>query len=401
MPLLALFALSSLQLDNLLNFLFSLQCTAPAFDYPFTGCDPFLRIFTANNRYYGLEIYDQRKHERKIPHFTTEEGVRTIDLRKHGILLHGTMRLELWDQDVGEDERMASLWFHTAFIQRNYLSFSKWACDHAVKDRQHKAFDEHFRLELFVHRVDGGATATAAKGPSLLGEDSAFTSKDSSATDNKSDGGEEGVGARPSEASAPETTDGDERYLLSLGSGEGHITEEDYVEWAVETAKAQGVSLSAHGEEAAGGEEDDGRAVGKQPAKETARREFLEVYRRAMDKGSGDVVASMRSIVERVRQRAAAAARLRNAIAEAGAAGVDGLPTAARVGASTGGGGLGDAHIGSYAAALAESPGGYAGDRRGWHGSGADAGTAGPATGGAAAPKTGPRSRGRVDKDGH
>ena len=73
------------------------QCTAPAFDYPFTGCDPFLRIFVANDKHYGLEVYDQRKHERKIPHFTAEEGVRVIDLRKHGILLRNSIRIELWD----------------------------------------------------------------------------------------------------------------------------------------------------------------------------------------------------------------------------------------------------------------------------------------------------------------
>jgi len=56
-----------------------------------------LRIFVANDKHYGLEVYDQRKHERKIPHFTAEEGVRVIDLRKHGILLRNSIRIELWD----------------------------------------------------------------------------------------------------------------------------------------------------------------------------------------------------------------------------------------------------------------------------------------------------------------
>jgi len=168
-----------------------------------------------------------------------------------------------------------------------------------------------------------------------------------------------------------EAIDGDERYMLSLGAEEGPLTEDEYSKWATDSAKSQGISVETNASDGSDGEA-LGASTGTPAAiskskegpsssskKDQTRREFIEAYRNAMTIGSGDVVAKMREIAERVRRKTEAANRVRDAIAFAGAAGVDGLPTAARVGANLGGGGLSDAQVGSYAAALAESPGNY------------------------------------------
>jgi len=46
------------------------------------------------------------------------------------------------------------LWFHTAFIERNFLVFDKVVVDKACKDKHCRTFDAQFKVEVYLHRVD-------------------------------------------------------------------------------------------------------------------------------------------------------------------------------------------------------------------------------------------------------
>jgi len=49
---------------------------------------------------------------------------------------------------------MFHLWFHTAFIERNFLVFDKVVVDKACKDKHCRTFDAQFKVEVYLHRVD-------------------------------------------------------------------------------------------------------------------------------------------------------------------------------------------------------------------------------------------------------
>ena len=49
---------------------------------------------------------------------------------------------------------MCHLWFHTAFIERNFLVFDKVVVDKACKDKHCRTFDAQFKVEVYLHRVD-------------------------------------------------------------------------------------------------------------------------------------------------------------------------------------------------------------------------------------------------------
>lgn len=60
-----------------------------------------------------------------------------------------------FDHDqYSKDDKMFHLWFHTAFIERNFLVFDKVVVDKACKDKHCRTFDAQFKVEVYLHRVD-------------------------------------------------------------------------------------------------------------------------------------------------------------------------------------------------------------------------------------------------------
>lgn len=48
---------------------------------------------------------------------------------------------------------MFHCWFHTGYIENNYLCFQKSVLDSACKDKKNSNFRPGFKMEIFLHEV--------------------------------------------------------------------------------------------------------------------------------------------------------------------------------------------------------------------------------------------------------
>ena len=55
---------------------------------------------------------------------------------------------------IDRESKMFTAWFHTGFIQDNYLCFEKAVLDKACKDKEH--YDSTFKVEIFLEKVKEG-----------------------------------------------------------------------------------------------------------------------------------------------------------------------------------------------------------------------------------------------------
>jgi len=99
-------------------------------------------------------IYDYRRHVKKVRHFNRSDRFVDLDCSGHNLMVMGDVKLQFYHKDRYNTEKMFQLWFHTAFIENNYLVFEKSVLDKACKDKDHKRFDNSFKLEIFLHKVD-------------------------------------------------------------------------------------------------------------------------------------------------------------------------------------------------------------------------------------------------------
>uniref|UniRef100_A0A7S1TU70 Phosphatidylinositol 3,4,5-trisphosphate 3-phosphatase and dual-specificity protein phosphatase PTEN n=1 Tax=Phaeomonas parva TaxID=124430 RepID=A0A7S1TU70_9STRA len=134
------------------------------------GCDPYVVLKTLergadgdDNAYACRErtIFNLCKAAKKagnaLQHFYPQDRLVDIDLTPYNVRVRGDTKLMFMDEDyLNKDDKMFSVWFHTAFIDRNYLVFHKDVCDKACKDKQNKHFPKGFQLQVFLHRVDDG-----------------------------------------------------------------------------------------------------------------------------------------------------------------------------------------------------------------------------------------------------
>ena len=138
--------------------------TIPNFDPAITGggCDPYVKVLTLmkKSRTNDIEwversVFNQQKKMKKIKKFYPSDGNVLLDLEEFDVLVKGDVKLIFYDRDqYGSDDKMFHLWFHTAFVEENYLMFEKVVVDKACKDKNHRTFDEGFKVEIFLHRVD-------------------------------------------------------------------------------------------------------------------------------------------------------------------------------------------------------------------------------------------------------
>lgn len=72
----------------------------------------------------------------QIKHAKLKERVVDMDISAFGLIVRNNVKIELWDEDMGaSDDAMFHVWFHTAFLDSNYLCFDRTALDKAVKVR--------------------------------------------------------------------------------------------------------------------------------------------------------------------------------------------------------------------------------------------------------------------------
>uniref|UniRef100_A0A7S2W5I8 Phosphatidylinositol-3,4,5-trisphosphate 3-phosphatase n=1 Tax=Mucochytrium quahogii TaxID=96639 RepID=A0A7S2W5I8_9STRA len=146
--------------------------TVPSFDNSLLGggCDPF---FDVTLSWFDKEasdakskrIYNYKKRVKKVRHFKKDERFVDLDCSMHNLLVTGDVKIQFFDKDrYAQSEKMFQVWFHTAFIENNYLCFEKSVIDKACKDKENKRFDANFKLEIFLHKVDQRLNASEMAG---------------------------------------------------------------------------------------------------------------------------------------------------------------------------------------------------------------------------------------------
>ena len=133
--------------------------TVPNFDGVLQGygCDPYFicSMYDMDEDDEGMlyakciSEWDYRKKVRNLKHFKKDEKFVDLDLTTLQLNVRGDVKLAFYDQDTyKKNEKMFQLWFHTGFIESNYLCFEKSVIDKACKDKEH--FESSFKLEIFL-----------------------------------------------------------------------------------------------------------------------------------------------------------------------------------------------------------------------------------------------------------
>merc|ERR1711871_734355 len=159
--------------------------TVPTFDGALVGygCDPYFLVSQQSceqgidDRCQELvcttnQIYDYREWA-QVRHFKRDERFVDLDCSKHRLFVTGDVKLEFFDRQQYTMDKMFHVWFHTGFIENNYLCFEKSVIDKACKDKEHRIFDPNFKLEIFLHRVSASEVAAATQAPAPQGMASA------------------------------------------------------------------------------------------------------------------------------------------------------------------------------------------------------------------------------------
>jgi len=95
--------------------------------------------------------------DEQIKNFKKEAFV-DLDVSTHNLRVRGNVKILFYDYDaMGRDDKMFHCWFHTGYIQNNYLCFQKSVLDSACKDKKNKHFRPGFKMEIFLHVVEGDA----------------------------------------------------------------------------------------------------------------------------------------------------------------------------------------------------------------------------------------------------
>jgi phosphatidylinositol-3,4,5-trisphosphate 3-phosphatase/dual-specificity protein phosphatase PTEN len=124
--------------------------TVPNFDVG-GGCDPYFHVKCDDRK-----VYDYRKFMKKIRHFKKDERFVDLDCSTHNLRIRGDVKMIFFDWDqYSSDDKMFHFWFNTGYIENNYLCFEKSVIDKACKDKGNRKFDSNFKVEIFLHKVEG------------------------------------------------------------------------------------------------------------------------------------------------------------------------------------------------------------------------------------------------------
>jgi len=110
------------------------------------GCVPNLVIAVENRR-----IFDFKKAiGAKLPRVSRPEPYVDFDLTPFAIKIRGNVRVQL----ESEGRRLCMVWFHTGFVDGNFLHFDKCVTDKANKDKK-GVFAPPFAVEMLVSPASG------------------------------------------------------------------------------------------------------------------------------------------------------------------------------------------------------------------------------------------------------
>lgn len=136
------------------------------------GCMPYLKIKTMTHsvadryKWKIKTVFNQKEkvvtHDMRLRRYYLNEEFIDIPLSEYDIQVSGDVNISLFDKSVASDDNICQVWFHTAFIEKNYLVFEKSVVDRARNDRSNKYFDPKFRIEVYLHRVEVDLTNNSA-----------------------------------------------------------------------------------------------------------------------------------------------------------------------------------------------------------------------------------------------
>lgn len=134
--------------------------TVPTFDSVALqggGCDPYFHIkVRKNGTGKMIKIFDYKK-KHTLKHIKSKERKADISCTDEFAPppLIGDIKMIFYDYDsYSSDDKMFHLWFNTAYVENNYLRFTKLVVDKACKDNKCKHFSDNFEVELFFETVD-------------------------------------------------------------------------------------------------------------------------------------------------------------------------------------------------------------------------------------------------------
>jgi hypothetical protein len=130
----------------------------------------------SNLPWYPKHVFSQaeRLGDVKPRHYSTERDVLIdLPLERYNVVVRGDVCLHLFS----EGEKMCQLYFHTAFVKDNFLSFEKLQIDMACDDVFHYTFDAAFKIEICLEPVADDPSLNqfpAQRGPNAPKVDWAF-----------------------------------------------------------------------------------------------------------------------------------------------------------------------------------------------------------------------------------
>lgn len=125
--------------------------TVPKFDIG-GGCDPYFQV-KVNNR----KVFDYRKCVKKVAAVKGSAPYIDLDVSAFNLLVRENVKVMFYDYDRSSaDDKMFHFWFHTGYIDNNYLCFEQQWVDKACKDlKKNKVFKKGFCVEVFLNKVEG------------------------------------------------------------------------------------------------------------------------------------------------------------------------------------------------------------------------------------------------------
>lgn len=150
------------------------------------GCTPFFDV-----RVNGVVVFDYRKATgKKLRRHKRGEPFIDLDLTRFDVRIAGNVKIQLYHEAMAGNVKLCHLWFHTGFVSRNYLVFSRSVIDKANKDKK-GIFAHNFGVELYMDRVAPTGTGTGTGDEAGSGESA---SGGSGAGDRDKEGGGAGTG---------------------------------------------------------------------------------------------------------------------------------------------------------------------------------------------------------------
>jgi phosphatidylinositol-3,4,5-trisphosphate 3-phosphatase/dual-specificity protein phosphatase PTEN len=124
----------------------------PQFDIQ-GGSDPYFDVRLGDGKECIFNLLSASKGQ--VKHYYPSAKIVDLDVSSYYVRVKGDVKMMFLDyDDVVAQDKMFQCWFHTSFIDNNYICFHKSVLDRACKDKSCKEFESTFKVEIFLDRVE-------------------------------------------------------------------------------------------------------------------------------------------------------------------------------------------------------------------------------------------------------